>query len=88
MFRELSTQYDCRKSFNGKATVRTSGKQLVLRSYQTDVAYIEDGKLIVNGTYSATTLRHIKEFARQNGFDAPGKKYIEENYIRKTVPAV
>jgi hypothetical protein len=70
--------HDSAKSFGHKATVRQEGDRLILRSYQTDVAYIENGTLKVYGTYSATTTRHIKEFARQNGFKADTKKQVEQ----------
>ena len=35
----------------------------------------------VYGTYSATTLRHIKEFLKQNGFKADSKSQIEKDYL-------
>ena len=59
---ELNCQYDSRKSFYNKANVRTEDNKTILTSYSTDVAYIENGKAIVKGMYSNTTLRHIKEF--------------------------
>ena len=38
----------------------------VLRSYQTDVAYIDnDGWLVVNGLYSMTTRKHIGAFVKE-----------------------
>lgn len=78
---ELSTQYDSRKSFYGKANVRKEGRRIVLRSYATDVAYIIDGRrAVVLGTYSPTTLRHIKDFLLQNGFKAETSKQILEDY--------
>ena len=81
---ELQTRYDSRASFYGKALVGENsllGEGLHLKSYDTFVAKIVDGKAIVNGTYSATTLRHIKEFLLQNGFKAESKKQIETDYI-------
>jgi len=81
---ELKTQYDNRKSFYNKASVRFEGNKLILTSYKTDVAYIEnnDGiiKAIVKGAYSPTTLRHIKEFLKQNGFKANDKTQILNDY--------
>lgn len=39
---------------------------IILRSYQTDVAYITpDGWLHINGLYSATTRKHIGAFAKE-----------------------
>jgi hypothetical protein len=77
---DLEPRYDARKSFYGKAIVRTDDGKKVLRSYSTDVAYIKDGKAHVNDTYSSTTLRHIKEFLKQNGFEAETSKQIMKDY--------
>lgn len=79
---ELRTSYDTKKSFYGKAKVRYEGDKLILRSYQTDVAYIENGKATVNGSYSSTTLRHIKEFLKQNGFKADTWAQIKNDYSK------
>ena len=76
----LSPQYDSRKSFYNKAVVRTEGDKKILRSYNTDVAYIKDGKAYVNGLYSHTTTRHIKDFLKQNGFKAESSKQILKDY--------
>lgn len=80
---ELEPRYDSRKSFYGKATVRTwiATGEKVLRSYNTDVARIRNGQPIVHGTYSSTTLRHIKEFLKQNGFKAESQAQIIADYI-------
>ena len=82
MTTELSTKYDSRKSFYGKARVETSSTtgEVYLVSYQTKVASIHDSIAIVYDTYSATTLRHIKEFLRQNGFKAENSKQIMKDY--------
>lgn len=88
---ELQPRHDARKSFYGKARVteryedmETGQKVIELRSYGTNVAniYVGTGATIaeVYGTYSPTTLRHIKEFLKQNGFKADTKKQIEEDY--------
>lgn len=77
---ELNPIMDSRKSFYGKANVEINGNTKALISYSTKVAEIEEGQLKVFGTYSATTLRHIKEFAYQNGFGCMNKKQIE-NYL-------
>lgn len=75
---ELTTMYDCRKSFYGKAQVIVKddiiGEIKQLKSYDTIVAQIEDGIPQAFGTYSNTTLRHIKEFFRQEGFGIYTKK--------------
>lgn len=78
---ELNTVYDSRKSFYGKARVEETETAQHLISYSTRVATIEDGKATVYGTYSPTTLRHIKEFLKQNRFPADTKAQIEELYM-------
>ena len=77
---ELRTEHDARASFYGKAKVRQENNRITLISYTTEVAYIENGKAVVKGTYSNTTLRHIKEFLKQNGFKAETKTQILNDY--------
>jgi hypothetical protein len=79
---DLSTQYDSRASFYGKAYVENYGHKLVLTSYTTEVAtiYPSEQRAEVTGTYSNTTLRHIKEFLKQNGFKAENSKQIMADY--------
>lgn len=79
---DLSTRYDSRASFYGKARVEEQPNgDLHLVSYTTHVATItNDGKAKVFGTYSQTTLRHIKEFLLQNGFRAENSKQIMADY--------
>lgn len=81
MLLELQPEYDRRKSFYGKARVevKDNGDKL-LWSYNTMVCKISQGGAFVFGTYSATTLRHIKEFLKQNGFEATTKKQIMRDY--------
>lgn len=83
---ELRPIYDSRKSFYRKAIVKTETNKIKLQSYNTIVAeiiYPETGnkKAVVHGTYSNTALRHIKEFLKQNGFEADTinevRKYME-----------
>jgi len=69
------------KSFGGKAVVRTEGNKIILKSYATDVAYIdENGKAHVNGLYSDTTKKHITEFLRQRGFKVESSEQILADY--------
>jgi hypothetical protein len=77
---KLQPRYDARKSFYGKATVEKEGNKIILYSYGTKVAQIEDGRATVFGTYSDITLRHIKDFLKQNGFKAENSKQIMEDY--------
>lgn len=82
---ELSAIWDSRKSFYGKARVKNNDGDLELISYNTRVAVVyPDGTASVYGTYSSTTLRHIKEFLLQNGFKAENKKQILKDYGIKT----
>lgn len=82
---ELTTQFDSAKSFYGKAMVKTIRKNFVskdvLYSYGTKVAEVCGNKAVVFGTYSQTTLRHIKEFLKQNGFPAISKAQIVRDYM-------
>lgn len=79
---ELCPYYDSAKSFYGKAKVVEVGNDVFLMSYDTVVAcYNRSAKIAqVFDTYSATTLRHIKEFLKQSGFKAETKKQIEKDY--------
>lgn len=81
---ELSANYDSRASFYGKARVEQTEREMRLISYTTHVATIVTmggtTKAEVYGTYSQTTLRHIKEFLRQNGFKAENSKQIMKDY--------
>ena len=84
---ELMPKYDARKSFYGKAKVETDTELGVtsLYSYGTLVAAVfwhlgDKGRAVVYGDYSATTLRHIKEFLKQHGFAAKTKDQILSDY--------
>lgn len=83
----LEPRCDSRKSFYGKAKVLADYPVVWLISYTTRVAAIKyDGAIEgharaeVYGTYSPTTLRHIKEFLRQYGFRADSAKQIMGDY--------
>lgn len=81
---DLKPQYDARQSFYNKATVDTDDKgKNKLYSYNTLVAEMKDGKPVVYGTFSQTTLRHIKEWLKQNGFKAENSKQIMADYGAK-----
>lgn len=81
---ELRPIHDSRKSFYGKALVVEDGSGVKkLRSYNTIVAQINDGRPTVYGTYSNTTLRHIKEFLKQNHFKADTSRQIMKDYAEK-----
>ena len=82
---ELCPYYDSAKSFYGKAKVIEIENDVFLMSYNTIVAFFNRNTKVakVIGTYSATTLRHIKEFLKQSGFKAETKKQIEKDYIEE-----
>ena len=82
---ELCPYYDSAKSFYGKAKVIEIENDVFLMSYDTIVAFFNrDTKVAkVIDTYSATTLRHIKEFLKQSGFKAETKKQIEKDYMEE-----
>lgn len=84
---ELATRFDSHKSFYGKARVEADYPTVKLWSYATNVATItyngqpdDNGTVKVFGTYSNTTLRHIKEFLKQYGFRADTSKQIMADY--------
>lgn len=79
---DLATRHDSRQSFYGKAKVDTGdkGDKNKLYSYNTLVAEIVDGEPRVYGTYSSTTLRHIKEWLLQLGYKAENKNQILKDY--------
>lgn len=76
-FYELKPQFTTVKSFYGKAKIEKRGNDIQLISYTTHVAGVKNGKPYVKGFYSATTLRHIKEFFQQMGYSVNSKKDIE-----------
>jgi len=79
---ELAPQLDNAQSFYRKAfTLHMSDGSIQLKSYDTIVATFKAGKVMVNGTYSMTTLRHIREFIYQTtGVSGLTKKEIQDDY--------
>lgn len=73
--------YDNAKSFGYKAIIETIKNGSVLYSYNTEVARIENNRPIIYDMFSNTTLRHIKEYLKQNGFKAETKKQIIADYM-------
>jgi len=63
----LEPKFDSAKSFYNKAMTDESNNKLY--SYGTLVAEVVDGKPVIHNAQSATTVRHIKEFLRQKGFE-------------------
>lgn len=79
---ELQPQLDNAQSFYKKAyTLHNNDGSIQLKSYDTIVATFKAGNVTVNDTYSATTLRHIKEFIYQTtGVSGLSKNDIEKDY--------
>lgn len=79
---ELRPQLDNAQSFYKKAyTLHNDDGTIDLKSYDTIVATFKAGNITVNDTYSATTLRHIKEFIYQTtGISGLSKKDIKKDY--------
>lgn len=65
---------DARKSFYGKAKVIMEENRVLLKSYNTIVGYISEGKFhrTWNG-YSQTTVRHVSSFCEMYGLDTVNK---------------
>ena len=84
-FYELDCRYDARQSFYGKAKVVVDKGCTTLYSYDTKVAQINrkgELKLLPCWDYSQTTMRHVKEFMRQNGFNVDTVAQIRKDYIK------
>jgi hypothetical protein len=73
--------YDNRASFYKKAKVFVFNGCLYLQSYATIVAKVGGNCATVWGWYSQTTMRHINEFLRQNGFETMTKKDLKGTTI-------
>lgn len=78
LIEELHPMYDHHKSFNKRAHIVIHGGIHALYSYNTKVAEFDGQRMVVFGTYSATTLRHIKEFLYQMGFGINNKSDVEK----------
>ena len=79
---ELMPIHDNAKSFYRKARVRMLKDVKQLISYETLVADVSKGEAHVHNVESATTLRHVKEFLKQEGFKAENKAQISGDYMR------
>lgn len=82
-FYELYPRYDSRQSFYRKAFVsELENGAKILYSYGTPVVVIkgDEVNLLTHWSASQTTLRHVKEFLKQNGFTATSYKQIDSDY--------
>ena len=83
MLFELTPKFDSRKSFYGKAKISFEGDRRLLLSYGTPVAFIEPDRppVMLDGWDSTqTTLRHVREFLKQNDLKADSKKQMQRDY--------
>lgn len=85
----LQPEYDNRSSFYNKAIVDIDNNtgDKTLYSYHTPVAKISKSgelELLPKWNSSNTTLRHVKEFLRQNGFKADSLKQITKDYLSES----
>ena len=83
MLFELTPKFDSRKSFYGKAKISFEGDRRLLLSYGTPVAFIEPDRppVMLDGWDSTqTTLRHVKEFLKQNDFAADTLEQMRRDY--------
>lgn len=80
--KELEPRLNRQGSFGHKALVIVDGEVAYLFSYETLIAQVDQGTLTVVDTYSATTLKHIKEFAYQYaGLTGLTKQKIKQEYM-------
>ena len=77
---ELEAIHDSSQSFYGKAKVELDGNRIILYSYGSYVAFIENDIAYITGDYTQTSVQHIKEFLLQNGFVAISKKQMMKDY--------
>ncbi|MFR7544831.1 MAG: hypothetical protein ACLUWN_02665 [Clostridia bacterium] len=77
---DLKPVYSNVKSFYGKARIIRENGVIKLLSYDTVIAEIKDNKVHINGFYSQTSTRHLKEFLQQYGFKIGTKAQLEKMY--------
>ena len=78
---DLQAIHDSRNSFYGKAKIDNSKRGILqLYSYKILVSQIQPSGARVFNTQSQTTIRHIKEFLKQNGFRVENTAQIIKDY--------
>ncbi|MCD8378105.1 MAG: hypothetical protein LUB59_04875 [Candidatus Gastranaerophilales bacterium] len=90
---ELQCVYDGRNSFYGKAFTRNLDEKQQLISYETVVAEkcreVQDGQVIYTYTIkdeeSRTTMRHIAEWLKQNGFQIKTYADTKKKYVKNVL---
>lgn len=85
--KKLEPEFDGRKSFYGKAKVESEDDVKVLYSYGYAVCAIagDFGPVLLRDGYanyasSATTMRHVREFLKQNGYDVYPVSKMSDHY--------
>ena len=85
---ELKPKYENVKSYYNKAKIlkhiSIENKQITsLYSYETLVCYLKDNEVFITKNkkhLTQTTLRHIREFLKQNNFKDKSKKEMLKDY--------
>ena len=78
--KNLEAIYNSEQSFYEKAKVEIDGNRIILYSYGSYVAFIENDVAYITGDYTQTTFLHIKEFLLKKRFETVSKKQIMEDY--------
>ncbi len=79
---ELTPIFSDQKSFHGKAQIEKTATGKKLYSYNFFVAEVNGKKASVYNLQSDSTLRHVKEFLKQEGLKADNKKQIVADYLK------
>lgn len=79
---ELKPIFSDQKSFYNKAMIEKTSTGKKLYSYNFFVAEVNGKKATVYNLQSDSTLRHVKEFLKQEGFLADSKKQIKTDYFK------
>ena len=83
MLFELTPKFDSRTSFYSQDKISFESDRRILLSYGTPVAFIEPDRppVMLDGWDSTqTTLRHVKEFLKQNDLKAESLEQMRRDY--------
>lgn len=78
----LKPRYDGAQSFYRKAEVVQTRTGFLLESFRVPVVSISNKTVFLGAdwNYSRTTIRHVKEFLKQQGYKAESKEQILKDY--------
>lgn len=78
----LEPRYDGAQSFYRKAEVVQTRTGFLLESFRVPVVLISNKTVFLGAdwNYSRTTIRHVKEFLKQQGYKAESKEQILKEY--------